>query len=230
MKFIVIGLGNFGSALAARLTSLGHEVIGIDNNRSKVELFKDVITQTIAMDATSEQAMSTLPLKEIDYAVVAIGEDFGASVMTTALLKQMGVKKLVCRAISPLHHKVLETLGVDHILNPEHDAAARFADSILFSGVTNSYEITDDYRIIETNLPDRYDGLTIREVDFTNRFSLLVLTILRRVETKSIFGQKIKTKKSLGLPSADQKLLKGDIVVLFGKLKDIENLLQADKE
>lgn len=230
MKFIVIGLGNFGSALAARLTSLGHEVIGVDSNRSKIELFKDVITQTISLDSTSEQAMSTLPLNEVDYAVVTIGEDFGASVMTTALLKQAGVKKLVSRAISPLHHKVLETLGVDHILRPEHDAAGRFADSILLAGVSNSYEVADDYRIIEANLPDRYDGLTIREVDFTNRFSLLVLTILRKVETKSIFGQKIKTKKSLGLPSADQKLLKGDIVVLFGKLKDIENLLQADKE
>ncbi len=230
MKFIVIGLGNFGSSLAARLTSLGHEVIGIDNNRAKVELFKDLITQTISLDSTSEQAINTLPLKEVDYAIVAIGENFGASVMTTALLKQMGVKKLVSRAISPLHHKVLETLGVDHILTPEHDAAGRFADSILFAGVTNSYEVADDYRIIEADLPNRFDGLMVREVDFTNRFSLLILTILRTIETKSIFGQVMKTKKSLGLPSADQKLLKGDVVVLFGKLNDIENLLQTDKE
>ena len=230
MKFIVIGLGNFGSALAARLTALGHEVIGVDSNRSKVELFKDVITQTISLDSTNEQAMSTLPLKEVDYAVVAIGEDFGASVMTTALLKQASVKKLVSRAISPLHHKVLETLGVDYILSPEHDAASRFADSLLLAGVSNSYEVSDNYRVIEADLPDHYDGLTLSEVDFTNRFSLLVLTILRTVETKSIFGQIIKTKKSLGLPSTSQTLKKGDEVVLFGKLKDIEDLLQAKEE
>ena len=230
MKFIVIGLGNFGSALAARLTSMAHEVIGVDSNRSKVELYKDVITQTISLDSTSEQAMNTLPLKEVDYAIVAIGENFGASVMTTALLKQAGVKKLVSRAISPLHHKVLETLGVDHILRPEDDAASRFADSVLFAGVSNSFEVADDYRIIEADLPDRYDGLTLSEVDFTNRYSLLVLTILRTIETKSIFGQIIKTKKSLGLPSANQKLLKGDEVVIFGRLKDIEKLLQADEK
>ena len=230
MKFIVIGLGNFGSALSARLTSMGHEVIGIDGNRQKTEIFKDVITQTICLDATNEQALSTLPLKECDYAIVTIGEDFGASVMTTALLKQAGVKKLVSRAISPLHHKVIETLGVDMILQPEYDAASRFADSILFSGVNNSFDVTDEYKIIEARLPDRYDGLMLSEVDFTNRHSLLVLTVIRIEESKSIFGQPVKRKKSLGLPSANQKLKKDDLIVLFGKLKDIEGLLQKPED
>lgn len=228
MKFIVIGLGNFGSALAARLTSMGHEVIGIDGNREKTEAFKDVITQTICLDCTNEQALATLPLKECDYAIVTIGEDFGASVMTTALLKQAGVKNLISRAIDPLHHKVIQALGVDQILQPEYDAASRFADSILFSGLSNSFDITDEYKIIEALLPERYDGMLLSEVDFTNRHSLLVLTIIRSEESKSIFGQVQRRKKSLGLPSADQKLMKGDQVVLFGKLKDIESLLHKD--
>lgn len=230
MKFIVIGLGNFGSSLAVRLTSMGHEVIGIDENREKVEIFKDLITQTICLDSTSEHALSTLPLKECDYAIVAIGEDFGGSVMVTALLKQAGVKKVVSRAINPLHHKVIEALGVDLILQPEYDAASRFADSILFSGLSNSFDVTDEYKIIEARLPDRYDGMLLSEVDFTNRHSLLVLTIIRTVESKSIFGQVQKKKKSLGLPSADQKLLSGDQILLFGKLKDIEQLLHAPEE
>jgi len=229
MKFIVIGLGNFGSALAARLTSMGHEVIGIDGKREKTEAFKDVITQTICLDCTNEQALSTLPLKECDYAIVTIGEDFGGSVMTTALLKQAGVKKLVSRAINPLHYKVIEALGVDHILQPEHDAASRFADSILFSGLSNSFDVTDDYKIIEALLPERFDGLLLSEVDFTNRHSLLVLTVIRTEESKSIFGQVQRRKRSLGLPSADQKLLKGDLIVLFGKLKDIESLLNNEE-
>jgi len=230
MKFIVIGLGNFGSSLAVRLTSMGHEVIGIDGNREKTEAFKDVITQTICLDCTNEQALSTLPLKECDYAIVTIGEDFGGSVMTTALLKQAGVKKLVSRAINPLHYKVIEALGVDHILQPEHDAASRFADSILFSGLSNSFDVTDEYKIIEALLPERYDGMLLSEVDFTNRHSLLVLTVIRTEESKSIFGQLQRRKRSLGLPSADQKLLKGDQIVLFGKLKDIESLLNTGEE
>jgi len=230
MKFIVIGLGNFGSALSARLTSMGHEVIGLDGNREKTELFKDTITQTICMDVTNEQALSTLPLKECDYAIVTIGEDFGASVMTTALLKQAGVKKLVSRAINPLHHKVIEALGVDLILQPEYDAASRFADSILFSGLSNSYDITDEYKIIEARLPDRYDGMLLSEVDFTNRHSLLILTVIRTEESKSLFGHVQRKKKSLGLPSASQQLKLGDQIVLFGKLKDIEGLLNAPQE
>ncbi|MHC1775430.1 MAG: TrkA family potassium uptake protein [Lentimicrobium sp.] len=230
MKFIVVGLGNFGSALSVRLTSMGHEVIGIDGNRQKTEIFKDLITQTICMDVTNEQALETLPLKECDYAIVTIGEDFGASVMTTALLKQAGVKKLVSRAINPMHYKVIEALGVDLILQPEYEAASRFADSILFSGVSNSFDVTDEYKIIEARLPDRYDGLLLSEVDFTNRHSLLVLTVIRTEESKSIFGQPVKRKKSLGLPSAGQKLKKGDLIVLFGKLKDIEGLLQKPED
>jgi trk system potassium uptake protein TrkA len=230
MKFIVIGLGNFGSALSARLTSMGHEVIGIDGNRQKTEAFKDVITQTICMDCTNEQALATLPLKECDYAVVTIGEDFGASVMITALLKQAGVRKLVSRAISPLHYKVIETLGVDMILQPEYDAASRFADSILFNGVSNSFDVTDEYKIVEARLPDRYDGLTLNDVDFSNRHSLLVLTVIRIEESRSIFGQSVKKKMSLGLPSANQKLKKDDLIVLFGKLKDIEGLLENPED
>jgi trk system potassium uptake protein TrkA len=230
MKFLIVGLGNFGSSLAARLTSMGHEVIGIDAKREKTESFKDVITQTICLDSTNEQALSTLPLKECDYAIVTIGEDFGASVMTTALLKQAGVKKLVSRAINPLHYKVIEALGVDHILQPEHDAASRFADSIIFSGLSDSFDVTDDYKIIEARLPDRYDGLLLSEVDFTNRHSLLVLTIIRTEESKSIFGQMQRREKSLGLPSAGLKLLKDDQVVLFGKMKDIESLLNTERD
>jgi len=225
MKFMVFGLGNFGTSLAVRLTSMGHEVIGIDGNMDKVVVSKDTITQTICLDSTNEQALATLPLKECDYAIVAIGEDFSASVMTTALLKQAGVRKLVSRAINPLHSKVIEALGVDLILRPELDAASRFADSILFPGLSNSFDITDEFKIIEVSLPDRFDGMLLSEVDFTNSHSLLVLTVIRTEESKSVFGKLQKTKKSLGLPSGEMKLQKEDQILLFGKLKDIEKLL-----
>lgn len=225
MKFIVIGLGNFGSALAIKLTSLGHEVIGIDGNRAKTETYKDVITQTVNLDSTNEQALLTLPLKECDYAIVTIGEDFGASVMTTALLKQAGVRKLVSRAINPLHHKVIETLGVDFILQPEHDAASRFVDSLLFSGVSLSFDVSGDYKIIEAPLPKRFEGLSLREVDFPGRYSLMVLTILRQEAKKSIFGKTTMQRKPLGLAKADHKLMEGDEIVLFGRQRDIKKLL-----
>ncbi|NTW26127.1 MAG: TrkA family potassium uptake protein, partial [Lentimicrobium sp.] len=92
------------------------------------------------------------------------------------------------------------------------------------------FDVSEDYKVIEARLPDRYSGLMLSEIDFTNNYSLLVLTVLRTEETKSIFGQAQKTRRSLGLPSAGLKLQKGDQVVLFGKLKDIEKLLQSTDE
>ncbi|MBK7173850.1 MAG: TrkA family potassium uptake protein [Bacteroidales bacterium] len=216
--------------MSIRLTALGHEVIGIDGNREKTEIFKDTIFQTISLDCTSELALQTLPLKECDYAIVTIGEDYGASIMTTALLKQAGVRKLVSRAINPLHYKVLETLGVDQILQPEFDSASSFADSILFKGVTTSFDVTEDYKVIEVLLPTRYNGLLLSEVDFLKRYSLLVMTIIRYDESKSIFGHTEKKKISLGLPSGDIKLLKGDYLLLFGRIGDIDNLLHTSED
>ncbi|MEM4250192.1 MAG: TrkA family potassium uptake protein, partial [Candidatus Nitrosotenuis sp.] len=125
MKFIVIGLGNFGSSLASRLTSMGHEVIGVDSDMRKVESSKDKITHVIKLDSTDTTAINTLPLREIDVAIIAIGEDFGASIMTTALLKQNNVKRLISRALSPLHEKVLEAIGVSEIIHPEQESADR---------------------------------------------------------------------------------------------------------
>lgn len=230
MKFIVIGLGNFGTALATRLTAMGHEVIGVDGDREKTELYKDVITNTICMDVTNEQALSVLPLKESDFAIVTIGEDFGASVMSTALLKQAGVKKLVSRAISPMHYKVLEALGVDLILQPEYEAASRFADSVLFSGVSNSFDIAGEFKIVEARLPARYEGLSIKEADFVRRYNLSLITIIRSAKTTILFGQSVREKRALGILQPEEILQKGDILVLFGNLKDFELMLGETEE
>lgn len=106
MKYIIIGLGNFGASLAQKLTEQGNEVIGIDTNMTKVDAFKEKISHTICMDATDEFTVSGLPLKDTDIVLVAIGEDQGSNIMTTALLKNLQVKRLISRSINPLHEKV----------------------------------------------------------------------------------------------------------------------------
>src|SRR5689334_14125917 len=103
MQYIIIGLGNFGSTLGTELTAMGHEVIGIDTSIEKVEALKGAISHTICLDATELPALQTLPLKDTDIVVIGIGEDFGSSVMTTALFKQLNVKRIIARAISPIH-------------------------------------------------------------------------------------------------------------------------------
>lgn len=154
MKYIIIGLGNFGASLAQKLTSLGHEVIGVDNQMSKVEALKEKITHTICLDTTDEQAVGHLPLKECDVVMVCIGEDEGANILTTALMKQSEVKRLISRAVSPLHQTILEAMQVDEIVHPEEETAERWAKKLNIKGVVDSFELTGEFSIIEADIPD----------------------------------------------------------------------------
>ena len=119
MKYIIVGLGNFGASLAEKLTINGNEVIGIDTSMSKVEALKEKISHAICMDATDMYTVSGLPLKETDIVIVAIGEDQGANIVVTALFKNLQVKRLISRAINPLHETILQALGVDEIVHHE---------------------------------------------------------------------------------------------------------------
>ncbi len=226
MKYIIIGLGNFGASLAQKLTEQGNEVIGIDTSMTKVDAYKEKISHTICMDATDEFTVSGLPLKETDIVIVAIGEDQGANVMTTALLKNFEVKRLISRAINPLHEKVLQAIGVDEIVHPEEETAERWAKKLCLSNVVDSFEINDDYSIIEAKVPVDYVGKTIREVGFRSEFKLLVLTIIKKVEVKSILG-KTKTETQIqGVASGDNILEINDILVLYGSNKDLQVFLK----
>lgn len=161
MKYIVVGLGNFGASLAEKLTAQGNEVIGIDTRMAKVDLYKERISHTICMDATDEFTVSGLPLKDTDVIVVAIGEDQGANVMATALFKNFQVKRLISRAINPLHEKVLHAIGVDEIVHPEEETAERWAKKLCLNNVIDSFELSDQYSIIEANVPKEYIGKVI---------------------------------------------------------------------
>lgn len=158
MKYIIVGLGNFGASLAEKLTADGDEVIGIDNNMSRVELFKEKISHTICMNTTDESVVSGLPLSNTDVVVIAIGEHQGDNVMSTALFKNLQVKRLISRAINPLHEKVLQAIGVDEIVHPEAETAERWAKKLCLTNVIESFELNDDFSIIELHIPRRFVG------------------------------------------------------------------------
>lgn len=225
MKFIVVGLGYFGSSLATELTAQGHEVIGLDNKLSHVEMYKNQISHTIAMDCTDQLAVSSLPLKDTDVVVVGIGEDFGASVMSTALFKQMKVKRLIARAISPLHQNVLEALGVDDIIRPEQESAERLAHTLEMNGVINSFGISDEYSLIEVNVPKRYIGYKIMDADIRNRYNLNVITLKRELETTNLLNLKVRKKQVIGVLNPEEEMMENDVLVVFGKESDFKKFL-----
>lgn len=225
MKFIVIGLGNFGASLALKLTEMGHEVIGVDNSMDKVSFMRDKLTHTVCLDSTDVQAVGTLPLRETDVAIVGIGEDKGASIMTTAVLKQFNVKRVIGRAISPLHQTVLEAMGINEIIHPEAETAERLAKRLDIKGIIDSFNLTDRYNIIEATVPERYIGQTIGESNFRSKYNVVILTIIRSAEQKNVLGVVHKVSEVVGVAAPEMSFEKDDILVLFGNLKDIQRLL-----
>ncbi|MFO7745591.1 MAG: TrkA family potassium uptake protein [Psychroflexus sp.] len=222
MKYIIVGLGNFGSSLAQKLTALGNEVIAIDDDINKVEYFKEKITHTIRMDATDENTVSGLPLKETDIVLIAIGEDQGANVMATALFKNLGAKELISRAINPLHEKVLQAIGIERIVHPEEETAERWSNKLHLKNVIDSFELNDDFSIIEAQVPKKYVGKTVKELQVRKEYNLLILTVFQKEERTTQVGEKEEVDKIEGIVDPNEKLKEKDYLVIFGKNSDID--------
>lgn len=226
MKYIIVGLGNFGAALAEKLTAAGNEVIGIDTRMAKVDLYKERISHTICMDSTDEFTVSGLPLKDTDVVVVAIGEDQGANIMSTALFKNLNVNRLISRAINPLHEKVLHAIGVDEIVHPEEETAERWAKKLCLNNVIDSFELSDYFSIIEANVPAPYVGRSLLDIEFRKNFNLLVLTTIKKQEVNRLLGKNQIEKVVQGVASPETVLAKDDILVIYGANKDLQKFLK----
>lgn len=225
MKYIIIGLGSFGASLAEKLTAAGNEVIGVDHNMDKVEALKDKIFQTIQLDAMDQFAVSGLPLKETDVVVVAIGEDQGANIIATAVMRNLQVKRLISRAISPLHENVLLAMGVTEVVHPEEETAERWAKKLAMKGIVDSFEINGDYSIVEIKVPDWCAGKTLGEIGFRRNFNLLVMTTMKKTESKSLLGVRKEAITVQGVASPETTIEKNDIMVIYGANRDIKKLL-----
>jgi len=229
MKYIIVGLGNFGASLAEKLTAQGNEVMGIDTSMDKVDRFKEKISHTICMNATDETTVAGLPLEDTDVVIVAIGEDHGANIMTTALFKNLKVKRLISRAVSELQQNVLEAMGVDEIIHPEEESAERWSNKLSMSNVVDSFELSDKFSIIEINVPEEYIDQTIMEVGFRDKYRLLVLTTIKQIEVNSILGHGRIENKVQGVADSKTVLRKDDILVLYGAKKDLEQFINQKK-
>lgn len=226
MKFIVFGLGNYGSSLSQKLVSLGHEVIGVDQKMELVEKFKNELTHTIAMDAGSPEAVKSLPIKDVDAVVNAIGENEGSNIMLAAVLKQLSVRRIICRVITPLQKTVLEAMDIQEFVYPEEDSAERLAYKLDLKDVTESYRINDKYQIVEVVVPDRYVDHRVGEIDFETEYSIQLITITRHVEQKSILGTTNRVKQVVGILTPETLLRRGDRMLIFGEVRKIEEFIE----
>ncbi|MBN2480919.1 MAG: TrkA family potassium uptake protein [Bacteroidales bacterium] len=226
MNFIIIGLGNFGASLAKKLTALGHDVIGVDKDMEKVEFFKDKITNTVSMDITDIHALKTLPLKDCDMVVVCIGHDFGSSVMTSALLKKLGVQRIYGRESALVHKTVLNAIGVSDTINPEYDTAVAFAEKLIMPGVWSIYSVSDDVKIAEISIPEEYIGKNLSQIDVNQLEDLHILAVKYpdRKQSTPLLDKWLAIE--MNYPQTDMMLEKEMRLIVMGKNKDIMNFLK----
>jgi trk system potassium uptake protein TrkA len=228
MNYIVIGLGNFGAALAIKLTEMGNDVIGIDSRMDKVELLKSSIAHTINMNCADPEAVKALPFQNTDVVIVGIGEDEGANILVSALMKRIGVKRLISRAVSPLQVTVLEAMGVDEIVHPEEETADRLAKKLNIVGVVDSFEVSQNYNIVEAKVPAKFIGKTLGELGLRANYHVVVLTTLQMQQKRGVLGGTHSSLEVKGVASANTMLEEDDVLVVYGNIADIKRMLKED--
>lgn len=222
MRYLVIGLGIYGSNLARNLTEMGHEVIGVDINQTNIDEIKDYISTVYLVDTTEESALAVLPLRNVDVVIVAIGENFGASVRTVALLKKMGVKCLYARAIDKLHETILEGFGIQRIITPEQRAALDLAHEIELGARVQSLEIDKDHYVIKFAAPAYFEGIAVADLHLEANFGLHLVAVSRESTKPNIFGVTGREQVLLWPDTAaapDAKVQQGDVFTVFGSLR-----------
>ncbi|MDR6299690.1 potassium channel family protein [Mesonia maritima] len=226
MKIVVIGLGNFGMSLAVHLADSGNEVIAADNNLEKIELIKEKVSHAVSMDATNENAYHSLPLKNTDVVIVAIGEHEGAALMSTAIVKKITEARIITRSASAIQDTILEAMDVDQIIHPEQEYAERLTKKINLKGSIDNFEIDDDYLVSEVSVCDSLIGKKLIESNFREKYKLNIITILRKKEYTNLIGRKSEKQEVIGMPKPDTVFQKRDVLVVFGKNSDIEKYLK----
>jgi trk system potassium uptake protein TrkA len=210
-QFVVIGLGRLGSAMTATLTSLGHEVLGIDNDEELVQELSAEIPDAhlVVADATDESVLRDLNVGQFDGAAVVIGENMEAGILATANLKEIGVPFVVSRATSKLHARVLERIGADRIIEPEKDMGAQVARTMASPGVMDYVDLGEDEALIESEVPDEWVGKSLADLRLSRRSGLTVLAL--------------KPKGGAGtIPSGDTVLGEGDVLVVGGTKENLD--------
>jgi trk system potassium uptake protein TrkA len=209
--FGVIGLGRFGYHVARTLAQGGAEVIACDVDEEKVREISEYVSLAYVLDATDAKALKESGIANVDTAVVSVGENIEASILIVVQLKELGVKEIVAKAITPLHGKVLEKLGVDRVVYPEKEMAIRVAHSLLAGEFIEEIPIGEKHSLFELKAFDFMLGKTLRELDIRRRFGVSVLAIKR--------GENLIVN-----PMGDEKILPGDILVVLGTTEQLSTM------
>lgn len=210
-QFVVIGLGRFGTSIARTLSSLGYDVLAIDQNENAVQAIMNEVTHVVQADAREEENLKALGVRNFDVAVVAIGDDLQANILITLMLKEMGVPYVVAKAQTNLHGRVLEKVGADKIIYPEKDMGVRVAHNLVTANIMDFIELSPDYSIVEILTPRKFIGKSLGELNLRAKYGISIMAI-RNGDTVDV------------APGADARIQEKDILVVVSRNKAIEKL------
>ncbi|MBN2546412.1 MAG: TrkA family potassium uptake protein [Spirochaetes bacterium] len=218
--FAVIGIGVFGYAVCKTLSEKGAKVIALDMHEKLINKIKNEVSQTMLLDTSDIDAMTNSGLNVVDVAVVAIGDNIDASILTTANLKEIGIPVVISRAVNVVHAKVLKKVGATEVLFIEEDAGNRLANKLYAPYIINFMPISKNYSIAEINAPKYFENKTIKELELRKKFNLNIFLIQRKeIKIDNTGGHTEVLKEIIPLP--DELIMPNDILLIFGNEESI---------
>lgn len=213
MKFSVIGLGSFGSNVAKTLYEMGHEVVAIDEEKSKVDDMKDAATHAVQMNAADKENLQAVGITDMDVVVVSLGPDMESSVLTTLYLKEMAVRRIVAKALTEDHAKILEAVGATEVIYPEKDMAIKTALRLSNPNILEYLPLISGLTVQEIAAPEKFIGKSLKELDLRNKYDIQVMAIKEIIPEKTTF-----------MPKADFVIKDSDILIILGEEKQLKKL------
>ena len=214
-SYAVIGLGRFGLSIATKLYEAGQEVMGIDIDEERIDDGKLVVTHAVVLDSTEEESLRSVGIRNFDYVIVAIGNDMQASILTVMLLKEMGVEKVIAKALNKRHGQVLTKVGADWVIHPERDMGERVAHQLLSPNVLNYIELSSEYNIEEIMIPSGMTRKNLRDLDLRAKYNVNAIAI-------------VSNENLIISPSPEQVLQEGDKLVVIGHRDDITEFANVE--
>jgi len=225
-KFLIVGLGVFGKNLALKLMNSNVEVVAIDTSMELIEEIQNDVTYSICLDSTDEKALNTLGLNEIDVAVVCIGEDFESMLLTSVLLKNGGVKKVVTRASNPIHIKILKAVGIDEIITPELEVAEKLAYRLIYKKISDVIYMDDTVSVAKIKAPESFIGKSLGDLNLRAKYGINVIAIdhvSNQSDNQDTGFFKLKSKKPVSSnPGAETIVNEDDVLIIIGAINDLK--------
>ena len=219
-QFAVIGLGRFGCSVAKTLSEKGCQVLAIDIDEEKVQNFSEVVNQAVCVDAMDEKALKAVGIENIDLAVVSVGNNIEASVLITLVLKEIGIKEVIAKAVTEDQGKVLEKVGADRIVFPERDMGIRIGNALTSPKVSEHIDLSPDCSIIEIQAPQEFIGKSLKQLNLRIEYGLNVVAI----KTKNDVGEDLINPT----PEADYKIKLQDKIMIAGPNENLEKLKKKE--